>query len=428
MQHSLQAMDAMRRLRCAAVDRFRPKVHGSAMTTIPMPTAARRPLMPVLAALSGAHLLNDLVQSMIPALYPLIKQAYALDFAQIGLITLAFQVTSSLLQPVLGYLTDRRPWPYAMVAGMGATFVGLLLLSYAHSYPVVLVAAGLIGLGSAVFHPEATRMARHAAAGRQGLAQGVFQVGGHAGYAIGPLLAALVVVPRGQESLAWFCSVVLVAMALMSWTASRYSAFRRDQSAAKSHHDDVASHGLPAGKIVLAMAVLVVLLFSKNAYSAAFTSYYTFYLIARFGIEVQLSQIMLFVYLFVGAAGVIVGGMVGDRIGRDRVIWLSILGTLPFALMLPQADLFWTGVLSLVIGFIMSSAFSAILIYAIDLMPHRVGLVGGLFYGLSFGLGGVCAAGLGLLADRIGIVEVFRLCAWLPAIGLMTFLLPRHRG
>ncbi|MCU4178122.1 MFS transporter [Bosea sp. BH3] len=396
------------------------------MTTIPLPSAAaRRPLMPVLAALSLAHLLNDLVQSMIPALYPLFKENYQLDFVQIGLITLAFQVTSSLLQPLLGFVTDRRPWPYAMVAGMCSTLAGLLMLSFAHSYAMVLLAAGLIGLGSAVFHPEATRMARHAAAGRQGLAQGVFQVGGHIGYSIGPLLAAAIVMPRGQESLSWFSVVVLVAMLVMGWLGARYSALRRDQKASKDHVEESASHGLPRGRVLLAMAVLVVLLISKNGYTAAFTSYYTFFLITRFGIEIQLSQIMLFLYLVVGAIGVIVGGMIGDRIGRDRVIWLSILGSLPFALLLPHADLFWTGVLSVVVSFIMSSAFSAILIYAIDLVPHRVGLVGGLFYGLSFGLGGVAAAGIGALADWIGIVAVFKLCSWLPALGLLTFLLPK---
>lgn len=390
-----------------------------------MSSVVRRPLMPVLAALSLAHLLNDLVQSMIPALYPLIKDTYRLDFMQIGFITLAFQVTSSLLQPLLGYVTDRRPWPYAMVAGMCSTLTGLLLLSFAHSYAVVLLAAGLIGLGSAVFHPEATRMARHAAAGRQGLAQGVFQVGGHVGYAVGPLLAAIVVVPRGQESLSWFSLVVLLAMGLMGWIGARYAAMRREQKSSKEHVEEVASHGLPRGRILLAMTILIVLLISKNGYTAAFTSYYTFYLIQRFGVEVQLSQIMLFLYLVVGAIGVILGGMIGDRIGRDRVIWLSILGSLPFALALPYADLFWTGVLSVIVSFIMASAFSAILIYAIDLVPHRIGLVGGLFYGLSFGLGGVAAAALGALADWIGIIQVFKLCAWLPALGLLTFLLPR---
>lgn len=425
--HGFCAMAAMLRAPRPAVDRAGARDHASPMTTIPMTGAARRPLMPVLAALSVAHLLNDLVQSMIPALYPLIKEAYRLDFMQIGFITLAFQVTSSLLQPVLGFVTDRRPWPYAMVAGMCSTLTGLLLLSFAQSYAVVVLAAGMIGLGSAVFHPEATRMARHAAAGRQGLAQGVFQVGGHVGYAVGPLLAAAVVVPRGQESLSWFSGVVLVAMLVMGWLGARYAALRRDQKASQDHVEEVADHGLARGHVLLAMTVLVVLLMSKNGYTAAFTSYYTFYLMGRFGIELQLSQIMLFLYLVVGAVGVIIGGMIGDRIGRDRVIWLSILGSLPFALMLPHADLFWTGVLSVVISFVMASAFSAILIYAIDLVPHRVGLVGGLFYGLSFGLGGVAAAGLGALADQIGIIQVFRLCAWLPALGLLAFLLPRTR-
>lgn len=385
-----------------------------------------RPLMSVLVALSVAHLLNDLIQSLIPALYPLIKEAYALDFSRIGLITLAFQVTSSLLQPLLGYLTDRRPWPYAMVAGMGATLAGLLGLAFAGSYAMVLASAALVGLGSAVFHPEATRMARHAAAGRQGLAQGVFQVGGHAGYAIGPLLAAAVVVPRGQASLSWFSGVALAAMALMAWTAGRYLAMRREQAVGRA---PVRQEGPPLSRarVAFAMAILVLLLFSKNAYTAAFTSYYTFYLIERFGVSVQASQLMLFAYLGVGAVGVILGGMLGDRIGRDRVIWLSILGVLPFALVLPHVGLVWTGILGMLISLVIASAFSSILIYAIDLVPHRVGLVGGLFYGLAFGLGGIAAAGLGEMADRVGIVEVFRLCAWLPAIGLLTFLLPRRR-
>ena len=393
------------------------------MVTSTLAAPGQRPLMSVLVALSVAHLLNDLIQSMIPALYPVIKEAYGLDFSQVGLITLAFQVTSSLLQPLLGYVTDRRPWPYAMVAGMGATLLGLLGLAFASSYAMVLAAAAMVGLGSAVFHPEATRMARHAAAGRQGLAQGVFQVGGHAGYAIGPLLAAAVVVPRGQASLSWFSGVALVAMVLMAWTAGRYLAMRREQGGARDGGRATAPR-LPAAQVAIAMAILIVLLFSKNAYTAAFTSYYTFYLIERFGVSVQLSQMMLFAYLAVGAVGVILGGMLGDRIGRDRVIWLSILGALPFALALPHVDLVWTGVLSILISLVMASAFSSILIFAIDLVPHRVGLVGGLFYGLAFGLGGIAAAGLGEVADRIGIVEVFRLCAWLPAVGLLTFLLP----
>ena len=394
------------------------------MTTLS--TVSHRPLLPILLALSGAHLLNDLISSMIPAMYPLLKEVYRLDFTQIGLITLAFQVTSSLLQPVLGYVMDHRPWPYAMVAGMAATLSGVIGLACAGDYAMVLVSAAMVGLGSAVFHPEATRMARHAAAGQQGFAQGIFQIGGHAGYATGPLLAAMVVVPRGQTSIAWMSVVALAAMVLMAWTGARYSELRRSQIAAtKKHQAATAEPILPARPVLLAMAVLIVLLLSKNAYTSAFTSYYTFYLIEQFGVTVQVSQVMLFLYLVVGALGVIIGGMVGDRIGRHRVIWISILGSLPFALLLPHVDLFWTGVLSVVIGLVMASAFSSILIYAIDLVPHRVGLVGGLFYGLAFGLGGLTAAAVGVLADQIGIIAVFKLCAWLPALGLLTFALPR---
>jgi FSR family fosmidomycin resistance protein-like MFS transporter len=386
---------------------------------------AHRPLLPILLALSGAHFLNDLISSMIPATYPLLKEAYRLDFVQVGLITLAFQLTASLLQPLLGLLTDHRPWPYAMVAGMAASLSGLLGLASAANYATVLLSAAMIGLGSAVFHPEATRMARHAAAGQHGFAQGIFQIGGHAGYALGPLLAAMIVVPRGQTSIAWLSVAALAAMVLMAWTGARYAEMRSAQlSAARLRPAATAEPALPGGRVLLAMSVLIVLLVSKNAYSAAFTSYYTFYLIEQFGVTVQLSQFMLFLFLVVGALGVVVGGMIGDRFGRHGVIWISILGTLPFALLLPHADLFWTGVLSVVISFILASAFSSILIYAIDLVPHRVGLVGGLFYGLSFGLGGLAAAALGLLADQVGIIMVFKLAAWLPALGLLTFLLP----
>src|SRR5262249_24904633 len=303
---------------------------------------------------------------------------------------------------------------------------GVVGLASAGNYAMVLVSVAMIGLGSAVFHPEATRMARHAAAGQQGFAQGIFQIGGHAGYAIGPLLAAMIVVPRGQTSIAWASVVALVAMVLMAWTGARYSEMRRSQlTATRLRPSGTVETVLPSGRVLLAMAVLIVLLLSKNAYTAAFTSYYTFYLIERFGVTVQVSQVMLFLYLLVGAIGVIVGGMLGDRIGRRRVIFISILGSLPFALLLPYADLFWTGVLSIVISLIMASAFSSILIYAIDLVPHRVGLVGGLFYGLAFGLGGLAAAALGLLADQIGIVAAFNLCAGLPALGLLACLLPR---
>jgi FSR family fosmidomycin resistance protein-like MFS transporter len=394
--------------------------------TATLSSTQQRPILPILLALSGAHLLNDVIQSMIPAMYPLLKEAYRLDFAQIGLITLAFQVTSSLLQPLLGFVTDNRPWPYAMVAGMGATLSGVLGLAFAGSYAMVLLSVAMIGLGSAVFHPEATRMARHAAAGQQGLAQGIFQIGGHAGYAMGPLLAAAIVVPRGQANLAWASVVALVAMVLMAWTGARYAEMRRAQTAAKDQQASKAELVAPSRPVVAAMAILILLLISKNAYTAAFTSYYTFYLIERFGVSVPVSQVMLFLYLVVGALGVIIGGMVGDRFGRHRVIWISILGSLPFALLLPFADLFWTGVLSILVSLIMASAFSSMLIYAIDLVPHRIGLVGGLFYGLSFGLAGLMAAALGLLADQIGIIAVFKITAWLPALGLLAFLLPRR--
>ena len=411
-------------MRLPVVDAIGREVQGSGMTTLV--DVSRRPLLPILVALSGAHLLNDLISSMIPAMYPLLKEAYRLDFAQVGLITLAFQVTSSLLQPVLGYVTDHKPWPYAMVAGMGASLSGLVGLACAGNYAMVLVSAAMVGLGSAVFHPEATRMARHAAAGQQGFAQGIFQIGGHAGYAIGPLIAAMIVVPRGQTSIAWVSVVAVAAMVLMAWTGARYSQMRSSQLAAtKKPATETVEPILPGKPVLVAMTILIALLLSKTAYTAAFTSYYTFYLIERFGVTVQVSQVMLFLYLVVGALGVIIGGMVGDRIGRHRVIWISILGSLPFALLLPYVDLFWTGVLSVAISLIMASAFASILIYAIDLVPHRVGLVGGLFYGLAFGLGGLAAAALGLLADRIGIVAVFELCAWLPALGLLTFLLPR---
>ena len=387
---------------------------------------SHRPLLPLLLALSGGHLLNDLIASMIPAMYPLLKEAYRLDFTQVGLITLAFHVTASLLQPVLGYVTDHKPWTYAMVAGMGSTLLGVVGLASASSYAMVLVSVALVGLGSAVFHPEATRMARHAAADQQGFAQGIFQIGGHVGYAAGPLLAAMIVVPRGQTSIAWMSVVALVAMVLMAWTGTRYAEMRSAQIATTKERPKATAPSIqPGWPIFMAMTVLVVLLLSKGTFTAAFTTYYTFYLIERFGVTVQLSQVMLFLYLVVGALGVIIGGMVGDRVGRRRVIWISILGSLPFALLLPYVDLFWTGVLSVMIGLIMASAFASILIYAIDLVPHRVGLVGGLFYGLAFGLGGLAAAALGLLADQFGIVAVFKLCSWLPALGLLTFLLPR---
>lgn len=384
--------------------------------------------MPVLIALSVTHLLNDMLQSLIPAIYPIIKTAYALDFGQIGLITLTFQISASLLQPLIGLYTDKRPIPYSMVVGMGFTLAGLIGLANAGSFALLLVAAACVGIGSSIFHPEATRMARNASGGRHGLAQGIFQVGGQTGGAIGPLLAAFIIVPNGQGSVAWFAAFALIAMVLMTWTAGRYALLARQRAALK-----VSSAPAPAvparstASIVLAMTILIILLFSKSAYTASFTSFYTFYLIGKFGVSVQASQLMLFLFLASAATGVLAGGIIGDRIGRNKVIWFSILGALPFAMMLPYADLFWTGVLTIIINLIMSSAFAAILVYAIDLMPNRVGLVGGFFYGLVIGLGGIAAAGLGALADRYGIEAVYQACAFLPAIGLLAWFLPSLR-
>jgi MFS transporter, FSR family, fosmidomycin resistance protein len=396
------------------------------MTAQTVPAISSRAAMPVLIALSATHLLNDMIQSLIPAIYPIIKSAYQLDFGQIGLITLTFQVTASLFQPLVGHYTDRNPMPYSMVIGMGFSLVGLLALAYADSYPALLAAAACVGIGSSIFHPEATRMARNASGGQLGLAQGIFQVGGQTGGALGPLLAAFIIVPHGQKSLAWFSAAALIAMILMTWTAGRYARHRQSLAAA----DPVK----PATKrintknsvrhIAFAMTILIILLFSKNAYSSSFNSFYTFYLIGKFNVTVQTSQIMLFLFLAASAAGALMGGMLGDRIGRQKIIWFSILGALPFSLALPFADLFWTGALTIIINLIMSSAFAAILIYAMELMPGRVGLIGGLFYGLSFGLGGIAAAMLGELADRTSINTVYQICSFVPAIGLLAWFLP----
>jgi len=399
------------------------------MTTVASTASpTHRAAISVLIALSATHLLNDMIQSLIPAIYPIIKDAYALDFGQIGLITLTFQVTASLLQPLVGHYTDRHPMPYSMVVGMGFTLAGLIGLAYSDSFALLLVSAGCVGIGSSIFHPEATRMARNASGGQHGLAQGIFQVGGQAGGALGPLLAAFIIVPRGQTSLSYFSAAALIAMVLMTWIAGRYGDLRREQAkrparaAAKTATD---SAGLSQPAVLGAMAILVILLFSKNAYTASFGSYYTFYLIGKFEVSVQTSQLMLFLLLGSSALGALAGGILGDRIGRNRIIWFSILGALPFSLALPYADLFWTAVLSVVINVIMSSAFAAILIYAMELAPKRVGLIGGLFYGLSFGLGGVAAAILGEVADRTSIDTVYQICSFLPAIGLLAWFLPK---
>jgi MFS transporter, FSR family, fosmidomycin resistance protein len=382
--------------------------------------------MPVLLALSLTHLLNDMIQSLIPAIYPIIKQSYNLDFGQIGIITLTFQLTACLFQPLIGHLTDKRPMPYAMVGGMGSTLIGLVVLAYAGSYSTLLVGAALVGFGSAVFHPEATRLARNASGGKQGLAQGIFQVGGQTGGSLGPLLAAFIVVPKGQVSLAWFSAAALLAMVLMFWTGRWQAAFTASlKASAKNRPATADKPQLSPTAVTIALTILIVLLFSKNAYQQSFGSFYTFYLIEKFGVSVQSSQLMLFLFLVSAAVGVIFGGMIGDRIGRDKVIWFSILGALPFSLALPFADLFWTGVLTVIINLIMASAFASILIFAMELLPGRVGLVGGVFYGLTFGLGGIAAAILGEIADRTSIETVYRFCAFLPAIGLLAWFLPK---
>ena len=378
----------------------------------------------MLVSLSVCHLLNDMNQSLLPAIYPILKDSYHLDFGQIGLITLAFQLTASMLQPVVGIVTDRRPQPFSLPVGMGCSLAGLLLLSIASSYPVILLAAALVGIGSSVFHPEASRVAHMASGGRYGFAQSLFQVGGSTGAAIGPLLAAFVVVPRGQASIAWFSLVALLAILLLTNVSVWYSRHPSMAQRRGRRQAPPARAALPRAKVLAAIAVLMALLFSKNVYTASLSSYYTFYLIQKFHLSVQGAQIHLFVFLGAVAAGTFAGGPISDRFGRKPVIWFSILGAFPFALMLPYATLFWTGVLSVLIGLILASAFSAILVYAQDLLPGRVGMVAGMFYGFSFGLGGLGAAALGQIADLTSIETVYRVCSFLPLIGLLTAFLP----
>jgi len=382
--------------------------------------------MSVLVVLGLVHLLNDMMQSLIPASYPILKTAYDLDFTQIGLITLTFQVAGALLQPVVGLVTDHRPAPYSPVVGMMFTLSGLVSLAFAQGYGAILISVALIGIGSSIFHPEATRTARYAAGGRQGLAQGIFQVGGQAGGALGPVFAALVVVPWGQSSLAWFAVTALVAMGLLQWIGSKQRQLSVEFSALRARRSAGAKPVQHAPLTIgVGLFVLTFLMFTKNTYGESFRSFYTFYLIERFALSIPAAQLMLFVFLLAAAAGVLIGGIVGDRIGRYRIIWLSVLGPLPLTLVLPYADLVWTGVLTILINLIMASAFASILLYAMELLPNRIGLIGGLFYGLNFGLGGVAAAFLGSLADSHGVETVYHLCAFLPLAGLMTWFLPR---
>jgi FSR family fosmidomycin resistance protein-like MFS transporter len=385
------------------------------------PAAAQRTVYSVLGAISFSHLLNDMIQSLILAIYPMFKSEFALSFAQIGLITLTYQITASLLQPLVGLYTDKHPKPWSLPVGMGFTLAGLLLMSVAGNFPTLLVAAALVGCGSSVFHPESSRVARMASGGKHGLAQSLFQVGGNAGSSLGPLLAALIVIPHGQKSIAWFSAAALVAIVVLANIGRWY----KRHPATKKGRAKVAHATLPRNKVILAMSVLVLLVFSKYFYMASIMSYFTFYLISKFGLSVQSAQVHLFVFLAAVAAGTIIGGPVGDRIGRKVVIWVSILGVAPFTLLLPYANLFWTGVLSVIIGLVLASAFSAILVYAQELIPGKVGMVAGLFFGFAFGMGGVGAAVLGHLADSTSIDHVYKLCSFLPLIGMLAVLLPR---
>jgi FSR family fosmidomycin resistance protein-like MFS transporter len=376
----------------------------------------------ILAALSICHFFNDVMQSLITAIYPLLKDNYALDFGQIGLITLVFNGTASVLQPLIGLYTDKRPQPYSLVAGMAASLAGLLVLAYAHDYALLLLGAALVGLGSAVFHPESSRMARLASGGRHGLAQSLFQVGGNIGTAVGPLFAAFIVLPRGQESLAWFAALALTGMIVLMRVGAWYAA--RRAAAANSMAPSAVPVALPRTLVLRTLAVLALLIFSKYIYIASLSSYYTFYAIERFGVSVSTSQVLLFLFLGGLAIGTLAGGPLGDRFGRKLVIWGSILGALPFTLALPYANLAGTAVLTVVIGLIMASAFSAILVFAQELVPGKVGMIAGLFFGFAFGMGGIGAAVLGKVADARGIEFVFMACSFLPLIGLLTIFLP----
>jgi len=389
----------------------------------PVRASIERVTVPILAAISVSHLLNDLIQSLLPAIYPILKADFQLDFGQIGLLTLTFQLTASLLQPLVGTFTDKKPQPFSLVVGMGFTLIGLLTLSRAGSYPLLLLGAALVGMGSSVFHPESSRVARMASGGRHGLAQSVFQVGGNAGTALGPLLAAFIVVPYGQPSIAWFSVVALIAMIILFNVGRWYRAKLVDLKA--KPRASGAKSSLSRARIAVSITILMLLVFSKNFYLASISSYFTFYLISKFQLSVQEAQVHLFIFLGAVAAGTVIGGPIGDRIGRRYVIWISILGVLPFTLLLPYAGLFWTTVLSVVIGLVLASAFSAILVYATELVPGRVGMIAGLFFGLSFGMGGLGAAVLGELADLTSIETVYRVVSFLPAIGLLTYFLPK---
>lgn len=385
--------------------------------------------MLVLWSLSLCHMLNDTIQSLLPALYPVLQANYQLTFTQIGILHFTFQATASLLQPAVGLATDRRPYFRLLTIGMDASLVGLVVLAFAHSYYVLLLAAACVGIGSSIFHPDASRVARAASGGRYGFAQSVFQVGGNTGTALGPLLAAYIVLPLGQPSVLWFSALALLGMIVLwhvgSWAKAKH--LERLAAAAKAGPAPIAASRLPRNRVVFAIVILAMLVFSKQLYTVSLSSYYTFYLIDTFGVSIRDSQLLLFLFLAAAAAGTFLGGPIGDRFGRKAVMWFSILGVLPFTLLLPHVNLFWTAVLSVVIGFVISSAFSAIVVFAQELVPGRVGLIAGIFFGFAFGMGGIGAAVLGAIADARGIGYVFQLCAFLPLLGLLTILLPPEK-
>ncbi|MBJ3814634.1 MFS transporter [Shimwellia pseudoproteus] len=379
----------------------------------------------ILGAISVSHLLNDMIQSLLLAIYPLLQSEFSLSFMQIGAITLTFQLASSLLQPLVGYYTDKYPMPWSLPVGMCFTLSGLVLLSLAGSFEMVLLAAALVGTGSSVFHPESSRVARMASGGRHGLAQSLFQVGGNFGSSLGPLLAAVIIAPYGQKNVAWFVLAALLAIIVLLQVSRWYAAQHR---IAKSQPKKPVVQTLPRNKVILAVCILLVLIFSKYFYMASLSSYYTFYLMHKFGLTIQNAQFHLFAFLFAVAAGTMIGGPLGDKIGRKYVIWGSILGVAPFTLLLPHASLWWTGVLTVIIGFILASAFSAILVYAQELLPGRIGMVSGLFFGFAFGMGGLGAAVLGVIADHTSIETVYQICAFLPLLGIITIFLPDNRA
>lgn len=375
----------------------------------------------IIGAISMAHLLNDMMQSLILALYPLLQTEFNLSFVQVGLITLTYQITASLLQPIIGLYTDKHPQPYSLPIGMGFTLSGVLLLAVASSFGMVLLAAALVGTGSSVFHPESSRVARMASGGRHGLAQSLFQVGGNLGSSLGPLLAALLIAPYGRGNVGWFSLAALLAIMVLLQVSRWY---QNQHRVAKNIPKSAIISPYPRNIVLKSMLILLLLIFSKYFYMASLSSYYTFYLMEKFGLSIQSAQFHLFLFLFAVAAGTILGGPLGDRIGRKYVIWGSILGVAPFTLMLPYASLYWTGILTVIIGLILASAFSAILVYAQELVPGRIGMVSGLFFGLAFGMGGLGAAVLGYVADKTSIVYVYKLCAFLPLLGLLTLFLP----